>query len=350
MKNSRFTSQLAALLLIGVIAASPAAPNDQDVNANGLRFTSHADGTFSVTAKEIPLAVLLAKTRETTSIAIYVDKASSKRLVSIDARNVTLVQLARRIAGNNYVIIFDGSGVEALRILPQGQSNESRTAHLDFAGQVKITNQRARMFFMPAGNSKEAVDSYIKNRHEALSRIAREEPHKQLHAQVSFQGYMSGDQIIEFVKTNQLDPVTLNIGWKENGGGYDLKQNESIDAAIASVAMHHERFIEQIREDADMQVESLRQHGITDNQMKSELIFQENAHELNAVYLGKGVPFYGIRISASAKQLNSLVGNDHEVRLVDPLWGGSVESEIANVYPTTKIAIPLIPVSEVFVP
>lgn len=349
MKNSRFTSQLAALLLIGVIAASPAAPNDPDVNANRLRFTSHADGTFSVTAKEIPLAVLLTKVRETTSIAIYIDKANN-RPVSIDASNVTLVQLARRIAGDNYAIIFDGSGVEALHILHQGQSNASRTAHLDFAGQIKISNQRARMFFMPADNSKEAVDSYIKKRHEALSRIAREEPHKQLHAQVSFQGYMSGDQILEFVKNNRLDPATLNIGWKENGGGYDLKQNESIDAAIASAAMHHERFIEQIREDADMQVESLRQQGITDNQMKSELAFQENAHELNSVYLRKGVPFYGIRISASAKQLNSLVGKDHEVRLVDPLWGGSVESEIANVYPTTKIAIPLIPVNEVFVP
>ncbi len=99
-----------------------------------------------------------------------------------------------------------------------------------------------------------------------------------------------------------------------------------------------------------MQVESLRQRGVAASQMKSELAFQANVHELNAVFLDKGVTFYGMRVSATAERLNSLVGRDREVRLVDPLWAGSVEDEITKLDPRKKIAVPLIPENEVFVP
>jgi hypothetical protein len=320
--------------------------------ASELQFTAHPDGTFSVISQSTPLDGLLSKISETTNVDIYVDNASKKRPVSINVKNITLVQLLRRIAGDNYAMVYDGRNITALHVLPKGknQSTQHAVAISEFSGQIKISNQRARMFFMPADNSKSTIDNYIRKRHEALSKLSEEDPHKELHAQISFNGYLSAGQVVALVKENRLDPVTLNIGWKENGGGYDLKQGESIGFAIKSAVSHHERFIAELQEDANMQVANLRQRGITNDQMQSELAFQQNANDLNSIFLSKGVPFYGVRVAASAKQLHELTSNDQEIRLVDPLWGGSVENEISNVYPTTKIAIPLVPDNDTFIP
>lgn len=354
MNNYRcYTRQLLMLLLIISVITTPFALSvEASEKENGLQFTAHADDTFSVISQSIPLDVLLSKISETSNVDIYVDSASKKLPVTINVKSITLIQLLQRIAGNNYAMVYDGRKVTALHVLPpgKGQSSESTATISEFSGQVKISNNRARMFFMPADNSKSTIDNYIKKRHEALEKLSEEDPQKELHAQISFQGYMSSDQIVALVKQNQLDPVTLNIGWKENGGGYDLKSGESIEAAIESTALHHERFISQLQEDADMQVASLRQQGASDDEMAAELAFQKNANDVSTVYHTKGIPFYGMRVAASANQLHSITKDDRTIRLVDPLWGGSVEDEITNVYPTMKIAIPLVPDKETFIP
>lgn len=343
---------LLILLVISFIGTPFALAGDARETASGLQFTAHPDGTFSVKSQLAPLGALLSKIGDTTNVDIYVDSESKKRPVTIDVKNISLIQLLRRIAGDNYAMVYDGRNVSALHVLPKGKTHSAKNdnAISEFSGQVKITNQRARMFFMPANNSKSTIDSYINKRHAALSKLSEENPHKELHAQISFNGYLSADQVVALVKDNNLDPVTLNIGWKENGGGYDLKQGESIELAIKSAVAHHEQFIAELQEDANMQVANLRQQGTSDAQMQSALIFQQNANNMNSVFHSKGVPFYGVRVAATAKQLQALTSNDEEIRLVDPLWGGSVEDEITNVYPTTKIAIPLVPENDTFIP
>ncbi len=348
-----YTRQLLVLLLMLSFIVTPHSLSaGASEKTSGLQFTPHPDGTFSVVSQSVPLEILLSKIGEAANVKIYVDSESKKRTVTIDVKNISLIQLLKRIAGDNYALVYDGHDVTALHVLPQGkaQSAESAVAFSDFSGQVKISNQRARMFFMPVDNTKDATDNYIKKRHEVLSKLSKEVPHKELHAQISFNGYLSSDQIVALLNEKQLDPVTLNIGWKDNGGGYDLKRGESIEEAIASAALHHNRFIEQLQEDADMQVAKLRQKGISDAQMRSELAFQQNANDLTSVFHDKGVPFYGVRVAATAKQLHALTSDDQTIRLVDPLWGGTVEDEIANVYPTTKIAMPLVPDNEIFIP
>lgn len=319
---------------------------------SGLQFTAHPDGTFSVISKGVTLGALLTKISETTNVDVYIGDSEKKRPVSINVNNITLIKLLRRIAGDNYAMVFDGRHVTALHVLPPGKSQPlgKDIAVSEFSGKVKISNQRAMLFFMPADNSKSVIDNYVKRRHEALAKLSKEDPNKELHAQISFNGYLSADQVVAFVKGNRLDPVSLNIGWKENGGGYDLKQGESIEAATKSAASHHDRFIAQLQEDANMQVATLRQQGMADAEMQSELAFQKNANDLSSVFQTKGVPFYGIRVAGRAEQLNALTGNDKEIKLVDPLWGGSMEKEIGDIYPVTKIAIPLVPDNDNYLP
>lgn len=239
---------LMMLLIISLFATQFALAEDAREKVRGLQFTAHPDGTFSVESQSVPLDVLLSKIGEATNVVVHVDAESNKRLVTISVKSISLIQLLKRIAGANYAMVYDGGNISALYVLPKGKdySITNAGAISEFSGQVKISNQRARMFFMPVGNSKIVVDNYINKRHEALAKLSAEDPQKQLSAQISFNGYLSSDQIVELVKENQLDPVTLNIGWKENGGGYDLTQGESIENAVESAAMHHKRFVEQL--------------------------------------------------------------------------------------------------------
>lgn len=353
MDHRGYSGHLMILALIIGLAVTPLALAENDsITVNKLQFTTHSDGTVSAETRAIPLERLLSKISETTNIDIYVDNKSKNRPVTIDVNNIPLIQLLKRIAGDNYVMVYDSHNVSALHVLSTGETHQDNNADAitEFSGQVKVTNQHARMFFTPSGNTKDAIENYINKRHEALAELSKKDPQKELHAQISFQGYMSAEQIVSFVKQNQLDPVTLNIGWKENGGGYDLKHGESIEDAIEAAASHHKRFIAQLQEDADAQVASLRQTGASDVQMQVEIAFQKNANDLNSVFQTNGIPFYGIRVAANASQLNSITNDDQAIRLVDPLWGGTVEDEITNTYPTKKIAIPLVPDKEVFIP
>ncbi len=340
------------LLLVSIIVTPFIPASDAKEKASSLQFTAHSDETFSVKSHLTPLEALLSKITETTNVVIYIDNALKKRPVTIDVKRSTLVQLLQHIAGDNYAIVYDKHNVTALHVLPPGKSRsiKSAVAVSEFSGKVKISKNRAQMFFMPPDHSKDAIDDYIKKRHAALKKLAEEEPNKAIQAQMSFQGYMSDKRVVALVKENKLDVVTLNMGWKEHGGGHDMQEGESIEAAMESVVLYQKKFLSVLLEDADRQVAGLRQQGISDAQMKAELEFQKEAHDLSSVFHNKGLTFYGMRVAASAKQLHTLTASEETIRLVDPLWGGSVEDEIADAYSVAKIAIPLVPEKETFIP
>lgn len=346
MRRFLITLSIISLILIPMSAAA-----DVNETASELEFTINKDGSYTVKSELAPLTLLLSKIGETADVDIYVDSELRNRPVTIDVKNISLLQLLRRIAGENYAIVYNKSNILSLHVLSKGKDRSTENADTvsEFSGQVKISNNRAKMFFMPVENTESAVDDYIRKRHELLAKLASENPQKEFDAQISFKGYLPAEQIVALVRKNHLEPTTLNIGWKENGGGYDLRKGESVETAIESAAMHHKRFVEQLREDADMQVALLREQGMGDDQMKAELVFQQNADELNSVLVDKGVPFYGMRVAGTAEKLHALSTKDQGIRLVDPLWAGSVEDEISDVYPTTKIAIPLVPENETFI-
>ncbi|TXI46624.1 hypothetical protein [Methylophilus sp.] len=314
-----------------------------------LTLTRHDDGTFSIVSKSVRLEVLLSKIREKTNVDIYVDNELKQQPISIDAKSISLIQLLQHIAGDNYAIVYDGDNIVAMHMLSEKAtpSTNSTNPAPDFSGQVKIRNQHAKMFFMPANNSESAINNYIKKRHQILSKLVAGTPKKELHAQLSFPHYISSEQLVATLKQKQLDPVTLNIGWKENGGGYDLKSGESTEDAIKSASLHHARFVSQLLEDANLQVETLRQQGTNDDQMIPALEFQKNANDLNTTLKQKGIQFYGVRVAATAEKLLAAASDNRSIRLVDPLWGGTIEYEITHVYPTIKIAIPIAPQSTV---
>ncbi len=332
------------ILIISIVVTPFALAGDTSERVSRLQFTANPNGTFSVVANGIALESLLAKIRETTNLDVYVSEDEKRRPISIDVKNIALIELLRRVAGDNYAIVFEGQRVTDLHLLPKGKTVS------DFSGKVQVREKRARLFFMPQNDSKDAVNDYIRKRHEALARLAKEEPDKELQAQISFQGYMVANQVVSFVKENRLDPVTLTIGWKEHGGGHDLQQGESIEDAIKAASLFQKSMIAELQEDANRDVAELRKQGEHGAPLETALTFQKEINEQNAVFQAKGVTYYGIRVAGRADQLYALTSNDKEIRLVDPLWGGLVEKEMSEIYPVKKIPIPLKPNNDNFLP
>jgi len=337
------------MLIVSFIVTPFALASGIGDKTSNLQFVAHSDGTFSVKSEETPLGILLLKIGDSANVDVYIDEKLKKQPVSIELKKVTLIQLLQRIVKENYGIVFDKRNVTALHVLPSGKKQPVT----DFSGKISIDGSRAKMFFMSSDKSKSGINNYIKKRHEVLERLAREYPDRELHAQVSFNDYMSAEQVVALVKKNKLDTVSFSIGWKEMSGGHDLKQGESIEEAMKSSVLGHEGFITALQEDINMQIAHFREQGMTDGQIQSEQAFQREATELReliAVHQKYGVPYYGIRIVGSAKQLHALTGNDEDkLRLVDPLWGGTVEDEINNLYLMQKIAIPIKPDNNNFI-
>jgi len=316
-----------------------------------MQIVQHADGTVSIHAEAVLLGTLLERLSAVTGVEVYVDDQAKGRTVTLDGTHRSLVWIVKHIAGENYALVYDGKGASALHVMSgaHGESTTQRDTVSPFSGQVKIQGARARMFFTPADRSEHTVTRYISNRHRALEDLARREPEKMLHAQLSFTGYMAADRLLAFVQQHQLETVTLNIGWGENSGGYQRKPGESIQEAIASAARHHQQFLQVMREDADRQAARLKEQGISDDQMRPERAFRENAHALGNVYETYGVPFYGVEVAGTAQTLQFLTKEDTIVRLVDPLWGGEVEEAMTDMYRTIKVPVPLMPRRQVFI-
>jgi len=83
---------LVLLLIISSIVTTFALAADDSEKAGVLQFTAHPDGTFSVISQSAPLEMLLSRIRETTNVDIYIDGASKKRPVSINVKNISLIQ------------------------------------------------------------------------------------------------------------------------------------------------------------------------------------------------------------------------------------------------------------------
>lgn len=338
---------LPALQLLAVILSILLSPqlSIADEATDESSFTINPNGTIDLAAHSVLLGTLLSEIGEAMNISVHIDNESKTRTVTLIKSDLPLVQLLEEVAGDNYVLGYENFTPRAVYVMSQGEAHSPVNVAQapDFSGQVRISNQQARLFFMPAGSGAEAIEDYIRKRHEILAKLSQATPGKELPAQISFNAYLPSERVVELIEKNQLSPVTLNIGWKDKGGGYDVNSKESIEAAIESVAQHHERFIAQLKEDADRQVKTLRQQGEDSVKMSSALRFQQNANELNSVFHSQGLLFSGVRVVASTQKLHSLIRGESEVRLVDPLWGGEIEAEISAVYSTTKVAMPLVP-------
>lgn len=206
-----------------------------------------------------------------------------------------------------------------------------------------VTEQNVTKFiFTPDKMDIQTINQYIKSRHQILDRLALENPEQVLDAQISFRDYLNSKQIAKVIRDYGVDVVTLNIGWKEQGGEYNIRQDESIEEALERANAHHRIFIEELYESAYNEHQEKMNGSISEQERQRLSEFLAHAIDLKNTFETYGVLYYGIRVKGKALKLKTIKDRDGNIRLVDPLWDDK-EKELRGIYKIKRIGIPISP-------
>ncbi len=198
-----------------------------------------------------------------------------------------------------------------------------------------------KIIFGPRCNSTSCIDEYIKSRHNILQQLLIENPNQRIEAQISFRDYLGEDKVrLLFSPYQDIKIITLNIGWGEQVGGYELKKSETLDEALKNIREHHIKFLNTLYESAIGEYQNHQDIYTESESSLRKAEFLSHATELKQVFRKRGVTFYGARIVATVSTLEEM-SKLKNIRLVDPLW--SEEDERFNSIKTKKISIPISP-------
>lgn len=205
-----------------------------------------------------------------------------------------------------------------------------------------VTEQNVTKFiFTPNKIDIQTISQYIKIRHQILDELASENPEQVLDAQISFKRYLNSQQLTEVVKRYDVKVLTLNFGWKDNGGGLDIAKDESLEEALIRSHFNHKTFVDELYESAsEFQKKAIE--GMSEQDRKREDEFLANAKELKDMYEKHGVLYYGIKVTGTASKLKAIKDTGTHIRLVDPLWDER-ESILGATHKIKKIGIPISP-------
>ncbi len=135
--------------------------------------------------------------------------------------------------------------------------------------------------------------------------------------------------------------LTLNFGWKENGGGVDIAKDESLEEALIISHSNHKDFVEELYKSAsEFQKKAIE--GMSEQDRKREDEFFAEAKKLKDIYEKHGVLYYGIKVTGTASKLKAIKDMDTHIRLVYPLWDER-ESILGTTHKIKKIGIPISP-------
>ncbi len=230
-----------------------------------------------------------------------------------------------------YLIIF---------IIPSVIWAESKSQKIDVP---MVTEQNVTKFiFTPDKMDIQTINQYIKSRHQILERLALENPEQVLDAQISFRDYLNSKQIAKIIRDYGVDVVTLNIGWKEQGGEYNIRQDESIEEALEKANAHHRIFIDELYESASNEYQEKMNGSISEQERQRLSEFLAHAVDLKNTFETYGVLYYSMRVKGKASKLKAIKGRDSNIRLVDPLWDER-EKGLRGIYKIKKIGIPISP-------
>lgn len=224
-------------------------------------------------------------------------------------------------------------------IMPSVIWAESKSQKVDVP---MVTEQNVTKFiFTPDKMDIQTINQYIRSRHQILDKLASENPEQVLDAQISFERHLNPQQLTEVVKRYDVKVLTLNFGWKDSGGGQDIRKDESLEEALIRSHSNHKAFVEELYESAsEFQKKAIE--GMSEQDRKREDEFLANAKELKDMYEKHGVLYYGVKVIGTASKLKAIKDTDTNIRLVDPLWDER-ESILGATHKIKKIGIPISP-------
>lgn len=281
---------------------------------------------LDLSAKKAQVSKLLEEISKQAKVDIKVQDEAGKELVSLTMKDEPLAAAIKKIVGSNYILSFkkENDSFEVTK----GNVVSIKDRVKEFIGSFVVDGSRIKMFFMSEDSSPESIANYIKERHALLDYLAEKYPNKVIEAQLSLKDFLTGDEILAITKKYDVKVEVFNPGWKDSGGGFDLRKDEPLVEAIKRLNEYTKEFLEGLVAFSP------------NNQEKEKYKEQKKDFE------EKGVLIYGIKLEGKTVELKKMKDEEKQVRLADPLWQGSLYNLLQKTHTVSPIAIPLSPYSD----
>ncbi|MFH1030321.1 MAG: hypothetical protein V1770_03630 [bacterium] len=277
-------------------------------------------------AKEVAIAKLLDEISKQAKVDIKVQEEAGKELVSLTMKDEPLPNAIKKIVGSNYILNLKKEN-ESFEVT-KGNVVSIKDRVKEFIGSFVVDGSRIKMFFMSEDSSPKGIAEYIRERHKLLDYLAEKYPDKVIEAQISLKDFLAGDEILAIANKYDIKVEVFNPGWKDSGGGFDLRKDESLPEAIKRLNEYEKEFLEGLVAFSP------------NNQEKEKYKEQKKDFE------EKGATIYGIKLEGKTTELKKIKDEEKQVRLADPLWKGSLYNLLQQTHIVSPIAIPLSPYSD----
>ncbi len=216
------------------------------------------------------------------------------------------------------------------------------TTAQDLATPILISGKHGnRLVFTPRSNARVAINAYVTERHKILDNLADRSPNEVIEAQVSYSHYLNKTELLDAINKYRTQTLSLNVGWGEQVGGYEIKKHEPVEHAINNAAFHHTMFVNELYESAHNEFQQNTQEIRSPEALERLSTHLAHAKELKVQLEKRGVLFYGARIKGRTSEIRRIKDTDKLIRLVDPIWAEDTGSvEIIN---SKRISVPLSP-------
>jgi len=301
----------------------------------------------NLAANKANLSEILEIIYQKTGISIKIERDRKNELITLNLIELPLSTVLKKMIRENYVMIFQktekGFMLSDGKALKNSNRENSFDEVNDFTGMIVIDGTVAKMFYSTADESPEGLAAYIYERHQLLDRLVKTDPDKTIEAQISFNNFLTGDELLKFIDKYNISIKNLNSGWGEHVGNLEINDKQTPKEAIKLITNYEEKAIDNIYKSTKDFLESEGKEDFSIEEIESAKSLMRETEDRKQSLKEKGVMFYGIVVNGKAVNIKGVKDKSKEVKLADPLWGGEIESLMKKSYEINQIPIPILP-------
>jgi len=301
----------------------------------------------NLVANKANLSEILAVIYQKTGITIKIEKNRKNELITLSLIEVPLSTVLKKMVRKNYVMLFEktdkGFILSGGNAVKESTRENSITEAYDFTGMIVIDNGIAKMFYAPPDETQKGIATYINERHHIIDHLAMINPDKEIEAQISFNDFLTEDELLKFINNYNIRVKNLNSGWGDHVGNLEIDDQQKPIEAIQLIRKHEEEAVDNIYKSTKEFLEGEAKEGFNIEEIESAKNLMKECEDRKLSLKEKGVMFYGIVVSEKVVSIKDVKDKSKEVRLADPLWGGKIESLMEESYEINPIPVPILP-------
>ncbi|AKM78699.1 MAG: hypothetical protein UY19_C0008G0058 [Candidatus Wolfebacteria bacterium GW2011_GWA2_47_9b] len=172
--------------------------------------------------------------------------------------------------------------------------------------------------------SNGSMEARILSAKEKFQSTLSETPQKKVDAIAFFTNDMSLEDVKIAIRNTSLEVKGFRHGTQSYGGGYILKQGETLEEAVSNYQRDHLLFIQKRLDDEDRMIVAEKD----DNLRKALITHRTEADQMKTDFKKRGIRVVGVEVYGQAKDINTFAGENPFVRVIELKEKGKPQSAI----------------------